>query len=152
MAKSSSRKAALRKKRKPADAPAKLGRPPVEITKAQWKMIERMATAQCTVQEMADRLGISRRTFHAPHLKEEFERITRMKAAESKFKVREHQLAMALKGNQAWGPIWWGKNNLGQADKAEVAGKEGGPLEIIHGAEARLMSVLARLSKGVAPE
>ncbi len=42
--------------------PKPTGRPPTEISEAQWKVIEQMAKDMCTQQEIADYLGIGIRT------------------------------------------------------------------------------------------
>lgn len=116
-----------------------------EITKAQWKTIEDMARDMCTNEMIADYLGISTRTLYAPHIKPEFERITRMRRAKTRWEVLANQKALALKG-QPVGSIWWGKQHLDQRDKQEHTGKDGNPLELFAGAEQRLIDGLDRLA------
>lgn len=131
--------------RKARAASPKIGRPRVEITKAQWKVIEEMARDQCTHDEMADYLGISKRTFYAPHLKEEFERVTKMSKAKAKWEVRRRQREAALKGHVV-SSIWWGKQNLGQTDRQAITDGKGGPLEFASPAIEHLADVLDRLA------
>lgn len=137
----------MKTKRKPKRStppPAPTGRPLTEITNAQWRHLERMASAMCTHEEMADHLGIGKRTLYEPHLKERFERLTRMKRAASILDVRERQLEAAKKG-QPVGSIWWGKQHLGQKDKHEHE-HTGGALDVIAGAEERLTELLNKLA------
>ncbi len=117
-----------------------------EITEDEWSTLERMAYAMCTTQEMADYLGISKRTFYAPHLKERFDTIVKKAAASTRLKVREHQLDQAL-GKSPVGYIWWGKQHLQQTDRHVVAPQDGGPLDQIQGAAQRLAEVMDKLAK-----
>ena len=117
-----------------------------EITEDEWATLERMATAMCTQQEMADYLGISKRTFYAPHLKDRFDALTRKAAAATRLQVREHQLDQAL-GKSPVGYIWWGKQHLQQTDRHVVAPTEGGPMDQIQGAAQRLSEVLDKLAR-----
>lgn len=99
----------------------------------------------CTHDEMADYLGISKRTFYAPHLRERFERVTRMAAAATRWDVRKKQHEQALKG-QPVPSIWWGKQHLNQSDRNQLAGPGGGPLEFATSASDHLSEVLDRLA------
>ncbi len=116
-----------------------------EITPAQWKTLKSMAQDGCTHDEMAAYLGMSKRTFYAPHLRDKFKAITEMAWAKSKWDVRKRQRQRAIKGNPV-DSIWWGKQNLGQADKQQVSQ---GPsvLEAVGDATERLIDALDRLAQ-----
>lgn len=124
---------------------SKGGRPQTEISEKDWKVIQEMAREMCSHQEIADYLGISKRTFYAAHLRERFDRVTKMARAATVREVRKRQLQAAKKGMPV-SSIWWGKQHLGQADKVEHTGADGGPLEVIAGAEERLIQVLDKLA------
>jgi len=47
---------------------------------------------------------------------------------QGKQSLRRKQFEAAIKGNVTM-MIWLGKQNLGQSDKQELTGKDGGPLE-----------------------
>jgi hypothetical protein len=132
---------------KGATTGAPTGRPLTEITEAQWKVIASMAQDMCTNEEIADFLGIDKRTLYAPHIKEQFQRTTRMRRASTRWEVRKKQAASA-KGGQVVPSIWWGKQFLGQADKHEHTGAEGGPLEVIAGVDDRLNHLIDKLQAG----
>lgn len=104
-----------------------------------------MARAGCTHDEMADYLGISKRTFYAPHLKERFQQITRTAWAATRLGVRERQLKAALKGHPV-AQIWWGKQHLGQTDRQQV-GVGVSPLEALADVGARLSELMAKAKK-----
>lgn len=123
----------------------KTGRPATEITEAQWKTLEEMAADMCTHDEMADYLGVTKRTFYAPHLRERFERLTRKSAAATRWSVRKKQRMRAEKGEPV-PSIWWGKQHLNQSDRNQVTGKGGGPLEFASAATDHLTEVLDRLA------
>ena len=124
----------------------KIGRPPTEISAAQWRTIEGMAQALCTHDEIADYLGVTKRTLYAPHIREKFERITKMKVASTKYRVRKRQMESALKGNPV-ASIWWGKQHLGQSDRSAITGADGGPLQFAGSAVDSLALVLDKLAK-----
>ena len=121
------------------------GTAPTEITEAQWKTLGDMARDGCTHDEMAEYLGISKRTFYAQHLRERFQRVTGVAWAKTRWAVRKRQHERAIKGNPV-DSIWWGKQYLGQADKQQVSQ---GPsvLEAVGDATERLLEVLERLAK-----
>ena len=122
------------------------GRPPTEITEAQWRVVERMAADMCTHDEIADYLGISKRTLYAPHIRPRFDQITKMKAAATRWNVRKRQLKSAL-GGAVVPSIWWGKQHLGQKDKQEHTGSGATAFDQVAGAEERLLQLLEKLAK-----
>lgn len=126
--------------------PKVIGRPPTTLTPAQWGDVERMAKALCTAQEIADYIGIPKRTLYdGVEIKDKFLALMKKKAAETRLRVREQQLEAALKGNPV-GSIWWGKQHLNQTDRNVVQPPEGGPLDQIAGAAQRLNDVLDKLA------
>jgi hypothetical protein len=112
-----------------------------EISEAQWKTLEQMAADLCTHDEMADYLGVSKRTFYAPHLRERFEALTKKKRAATLWNVRKRQREKAENG-QPVDSIWFGKQHLGQTDRQQVTGAGGGPLELALGATEHLTEIL----------
>lgn len=122
------------------------GAPHIEITDAGWAQVERMATALCTADEIADYLGISRKTLYSGAIKERFQAVQRMKAAASKLEVRERQLDKAKSGNPV-DSIWFGKQHLGQTDRQAVTGADGGPLEIALASIDDMRALLDKLKR-----
>src|SRR6185503_13206921 len=87
--------------------PKETGRPRKGLTEAQWRMAEEMAGDMCTAQEIADRLGIGRRTLYEPHNRERFEDVMRRKSAATKWRVRKRQLQQVLKSGTNPVPVIW---------------------------------------------
>lgn len=123
------------------------GRPPKTLTSQQWAKVVEMAKAMCSIQEIADYLGLSKPTLiNGPEIKDRFLAITKQAAAETRLKVRQKQLDLAMQG-QPVGSIWWGKQHLGQTDRNTVSMPESGPLDQIQGAAQRLGELLDKLAK-----
>ena len=101
------------------------GRPKKEID---YELAGKLAAIQCTQEEIADILDISRQTL----LKDEqFLYIFRTKKETGKSSLRRMQWKTAEAGNPTM-QIWLGKQYLGQSDKQETAltGKDGRELNI----------------------
>ena len=89
-----------------------------------------LAQINCTNEEMASVLGMSKRTFQERLAEnEELRDIIDKGREEGKASLRRMQWKAALGGNTTM-MIWLGKNTLGQTDKQQVehSGKGGGPL------------------------
>jgi hypothetical protein len=126
--------------KKPTGRPP--GRPPVlppEITPKMMADARRVGRVGGTKQDLADLWGCSLRTLErwAPKL----DPVMKAKYAETRLAVREKQLKTALAG-QPVGQIWWGKQHLGQTDRQQVTGANGGPLELVVSSVDRLAELL----------
>lgn len=97
-----------------------MGRPKKEID---WALVEKLATIQCTVEEIARIIGVSRSTLD--HNKQ-FLQIHKKGMDEGRMSLRRLQWQKANEGNVTM-LIWLGKQYLGQKDRQEVTG-ENGPL------------------------
>lgn len=137
---------AKKKQAKRPKVKATIGRPLFEPTPAQWREIEKRASYGCTHQDIADYLGVSKRTFYAPHLRERFERLTNMALAQKRFLLRQARIDAAIAKPTSITGIWVDKNVLGWTDKHQVTGSEGGPLEVALSAQDHLSEVLDRLA------
>jgi hypothetical protein len=120
------------------------GRPQTVLTKEHLRIGARVFAAQGSVDLWSKLIAIPRRTLYDPAVKVQWEDLLERKRAETQLRVLERQMAGALKGHPV-SQIWWGKQYLGQRDKHEHTGSEGGPLEVISGANERLLDVLDKL-------
>jgi hypothetical protein len=104
------------------------GRKPVVIDIVE---VEKLASLQCTEEEMAAFLNISVRTFQNRLKDREFTEAVARGKAKGRISVRRHQIRMLEKGNAAMG-IWLGKQHLGQRDitPIELSGPNSGPMKI----------------------
>lgn len=125
------------------------GRPRTEITPEQWEVIRERASYGCTHDEIADYLGITKRTFYAPHLRDEFEKVTRTAIAERKFQLHKARVDAAINKPLSITGIWVDKNVLGWTDRQAITGANGGPLEFASAATDHLAEVLDRLAAKV---
>jgi len=111
----------------------KMGRPKgttkLQPTEETLKSLRGLGQIQCTTKEGCAFFAVSEPTFlkflaDNPVAREAFE--------EGKGKgcisLRRHQWRMAE--NNATMAIWLGKNHLGQSDKTELSGPEGGPVQV----------------------
>lgn len=127
--------------------PKTIGRPPVEVTGKQWKVIEEMASYGRTHDDMADYLGITKRTFYAPHLREQFERVTKMALAKRKLEIAKARVDYAISKPGSITGIWVDKNILGWTDRQAITGGTGGPLEFASSAVETLSRMLDKLAE-----
>ena len=104
------------------------GRPNKPIN---YKTLDGLCAIQCTEEECAAILDMSVDRLNKT-LKEDgnggFTEYFRIKSSNGKASLRRRQWAMA-EGNPTMA-IWLGKQYLRQADKQELTGKDGGPMEI----------------------
>lgn len=105
------------------------GRPPkLRPDERTLKQLAGLGAIMCTTKEAAAALDVSEPTFikfmnDHPQAREAFENGNgkgRMSLRRSQFRLAEKNAAMA---------IFLGKNYLGQADRQEVTGAEGGPIK-----------------------
>ena len=89
------------------------GRPKKQID---YAMVEKLASLQCTQEEIADVLDISRQTLAKD---EKFLNIYKKGIEGGKISLRRWQYRLAEKGNPTM-LVWLGKQHLGQKDKSEV--------------------------------
>lgn len=100
------------------------GRPKFAINYAD---AEKLATMQCTVTEIAEFLGCSRRTLERD---DQFCRIHKRGLERGRMSLRRMQWKKAESGDRVM-LIWLGKQYLGQKDKHEHAGDKDQPLEVL---------------------
>lgn len=98
------------------------GERPVDIE--QMKM---WARAGATIPEMAKRLSVSHATLERRLQRKEFRDALEEAKAELYISLRSKQVALALNGNVTM-LIWLGKQYLGQKDRHEFGGPNGGPI------------------------
>lgn len=108
------------------------GRPPALIPdEATLKIVKGLGQIQATTKECAAVLGVTEMTYiafkkrHAPLIEETYA----IGAGEGLASLRRRQFQMSEKS--ATMAIWLGKQYLGQSDKQEIAGKDGGPIQTI---------------------
>lgn len=95
-----------------------MARPKKEID---YEAIKKLASIQCTQEEIANFLEISVRTLQRD---EEFCRLYKNGIDNGKMSLRRYQFECAKKGNSAM-LIWLGKQYLGQTDTVAITnGKE----------------------------
>jgi hypothetical protein len=95
-----------------------MGRPKVEIN---WEEFDKLCLIQCTEREIACWFNCSvdtiERRLKSEHNKT-FAEYWEEKAGRGKMAVRRKQYELAVSGSIPM-LIWWGKNNLGQAERVE---------------------------------
>ena len=112
--------------------PKQFGRPKaVMLDKKTLETIKGLAQIDCTDREISGVLGISQVTWISmkrdhPELAD----LVEEGRAQGNASLRRQQMAAAAKGNSAL-LIWLGKQRLGQSDKHEFTGKNGGPMQVI---------------------
>lgn len=113
------------------------GRPRIEIDLTQ---VEKMCALRCTADEIAGFLGVSMDALIA-RIKEAgykgFPDFFKSHSASGNVSLRRWQWEKAKKGNVTM-LIWLGKQYLGQSDKQELTGQDGGPLQTSQSIEHRL--------------
>lgn len=112
----------------PSDPPPrKRGRPRATID---WALFDALCAAQCTRDEIAGRFNISPTTLLRVIEREHkctFETYAVEKREAGKGRLRSKQFELALKGDKTM-LIWLGKQYLGQVERQEFTGKDGGPI------------------------
>jgi hypothetical protein len=96
-----------------------------------WPEVGRMCKIQCTHEEIASILGTTKDTLYDAckrDLKVDFSTYYRQKADGGKKCLRRRQWSEAVDDGNVTMMIWLGKQHLGQSDKLEASGKDGGPL------------------------
>lgn len=107
---------------------AKMGRPPKPFDKASF---EKLCELSCTKEEVAAFFSMSEDTVERKvyaEYEETFAVVYKRFQGIGNQSLRRMQLQAAQKGNVTM-LIWLGKQRLGQADKNELTGKDGQPLE-----------------------
>lgn len=98
-----------------------MARPKIKVD---TEMLKRLASILCTMEEMATIVGCSVDT-----LENRFSDVIKEGRASGKMSLRRWQWEACKKGNSAL-LIWMGKQHLGQRDKQEVSGADGGAIQI----------------------
>lgn len=91
-----------------------------------YDLVTKLAMIQCTEAEISHILEITPRTLQRD---KKFCRIYHEKKEVGKSSLRRMQWKLAEGGNPTL-LIWLGKQYLGQSDKREIGGPEGGPIPI----------------------
>lgn len=104
----------------------KMGRPRLDIDKTQ---LEALCRLRATDEEIAGFFNVSTRTIERLRADEEYADVFRRGLANYKISLRRSQIQAASKGNAAM-LIWLGKQDLGQRDRIEHVGDNGGPIQI----------------------
>jgi hypothetical protein len=99
----------------------KNGRPSKVLTISEAD-VKKLAKIGCTQEEIGEILGVA----HS-QISRSFAQAYKSGLSACKMSLRRKQLAVARKGNPAL-LIWLGKQMLGQKDKQEITGDEGGPI------------------------
>src|SRR5579864_5040173 len=104
------------------------GRKPVEIDLEQ---LEKLASLQCTDQELAAFFRCTTRTIEKRRKEPAFKEAMERGKAMGRISVRRSQMRLLEAGNATMG-VWLGKQMLGQRDVVinEVTGSGGGPIAI----------------------
>ncbi len=102
------------------------GKPAAKIDLAQ---LEQLCAMQCTDVEVAAFFKVSTRTIERKRLQPAFREIMDRGQANGRTSLRRAQWKAAMAGDRTM-LVWLGKQILGQKDKVEHAGPNGGPIEI----------------------
>lgn len=103
----------------------KAGRPKVKFTPEQINQITQAALDNCHIDTIALALGIAKNT-----LKRHFGPFINQKRAEGRIELAHAQRVKAIDSKDSTMLIWRGKQDLGQADKQEITGKDGKPIPL----------------------
>jgi len=101
----------------------KVGRPKIKLD---YELIKKLATIQCTQEEIASVVGVHRSTLLR---NKEFCDIYKKGQEEGKMSLRRLQWKAANVGNTTM-LVWLGKQYLGQKDKSELSGDSNQPLVV----------------------
>jgi len=101
------------------------GRKPIPID---WDVVQKMLEHQCTSEEIADYLGISKPTLLA---RDEYLNCFKKALARGRVSLRRLQWTLAERGDRTM-LIWLGKQYLGQSDQLDqrLSGPGGGPVRV----------------------
>jgi predicted metal-dependent hydrolase len=88
--------------------------------------VKALASAGCTVEEIADFLGVNKKT-----LERRFLPIMEKGRNTRNVSLRRKQVELAMRGDKTM-LIWLGKQFLGQSDKTQLSGKDDGPIKHLH--------------------
>lgn len=105
---------------------------PIVWSDDQYKQFEEMCRIQCTIDEVCLVMDVSDKTLNRllkERYKEGFSAVFKKFASGGKMSLRRMQYKQAMNGNVTM-LIWLGKQYLGQADKQELTGSDGGALRI----------------------
>lgn len=93
--------------------------------------LEKLASLQCTDEEMAAFFGVSTRTIENRRKQSEYAEAMRRGKAKGRISVRRAQMKLVEAGNATMG-VWLGKQLLGQRDvtPVELSGPTGRPVEV----------------------
>lgn len=134
-------------KKKRAEDKNRGGRPRKELTDEDFAMLVGMIKIQCTQVEICDILGMTPETLNT-RLQERgegsFSTLYEKNQSEGRASLRRMQWKAASDGNPTM-LIWLGKQVLGQRDKMEHTGKDGGPIQTQDVTEAALIEQATRL-------
>lgn len=115
-------------KRVKAEGGGKVGRPAYELTEEQLKMVDGMAEIQCTDEEIAALLDVSVEWVAKKKASDpDFYRRIEKGRERGKESLRRKQYKLAERGHPTM-LIWLGKQVLGQRERHEHAGPDGGPI------------------------
>ena len=106
------------------------GRPEAALD---WEQIGKLLEAGCKTVDIAAQFGVNRSTLYKRcriDNKVTFSAFSQQKGARGDNLLRAAQFKKAMDGNTTM-QIWLGKQRLGQADKQEITGKEGGPIVFV---------------------
>ena len=106
----------------------KRGPRPTEIN---WKEFDTLCGVQCTLEEISLFFGLSEDTVERAVVRQwkmPFAEYYAQKRRLGFISLRRKQYQLAIKGNVTM-LVWLGKNLLGQADRQELTGRSGGPIQ-----------------------
>jgi hypothetical protein len=107
---------------------AKCGPKPLEID---WKEFDGLCAVQCTLAEIALHYDVSEDTIERAVEKQwnmRFADYFRQKRRKGFISLRHKQWQLAAQGNPTM-LVWLGKQWLGQSDRHELTGADGGPIQ-----------------------
>ncbi len=109
----------------------KLGRPNAgkPQTKIDLAQLEKLCMMQCTDEEIAYFFGTHTKTIERRRKVEEFAYAMECGKAKGRISLRRKQWQLAEAGDKTM-LIWLGKQYLGQQDRLEHTGANGGPIQI----------------------
>ena len=96
------------------------------------EQVEKLCRLNCTDAELAAYFGFCRKTIERERkINPEFDAAIERGKSYGKLSLRRKQVALAEEGNATM-LIWLGKQYMGQRDKNELTGADGGPMEHDH--------------------